>query len=126
MKIYLIFFNFRLIANFFSFAGKIKAWEENMGVTSAIGTQPEKKKFTTSTKINTNDDNLKKNVSKTIIYIYIYIHVYILITEYNRGQQFFIIIPHIEGRIRSQICRSKFAIKSLLPIRVNSAFFSHI
>ena len=42
MKIYLIFFNFRLIANFFSFAGKIKAWEENMGVTSAIGTQPEK------------------------------------------------------------------------------------
>ena len=118
-----IIFNFRLVTNFFALAGKIKAWEENTVVTSAIRTHPEKK-FTTSTKINTNDDNLKKNVSKTIIYIYI--HVYILITEYNRGQQFFIIIPHIEGRIRSQICRSKFAIKSLLPIRVNSAFFSHI
>ena len=38
-----LFFNFRFITHFLSFAGKMIAWEAAQAITSAIGTQPEKK-----------------------------------------------------------------------------------
>ena len=35
--------NFRLVTHFFSFVGEIKAWEAAPAISSATGTQPEKK-----------------------------------------------------------------------------------